>query len=582
MFKIDNSKDTQSRLLISDQVFKNLVPDDSLLSQIDREYDFSVVDEAVKDLYCPDNGRPPVPPSILFKASVVQCLKRYSDVEMEYQATMNIEIKNFLGLDLDELGFDHSTLSVFRKRLGPERFNRLFKDFLLQLKEKDLNIDFGTQNVDSIPIAANAAMPSTTALIYQSLKRLMKQLKEKHGSIYDELLDRCELTEDKLEHYSKARPLFKLEDKERTSVFVKSVKRSRIIIERCRELDDPDIADEVEMLETILEQNVEDDEDEVKEREDKPTRPIKSRVDPDAKLGHKDDENTVFGYKGNITATKEGIITGVTTSTMADRDDSQLVPLVEEQEDVDLKAEKMNGDSGYGFIQDFVDMQEKGIELNAPMRGSKEHDEISVYDFEYDEERDVLICPMGMEGKRVGSKMRFEFPIRKCRCCPKADVCVPGNRSRRFTLDKNYELVMKLRQNRAERKERNKERLRIETLFAFLEKLGIKKARYRGINRIGIQLYITAITSNLVKTVRLKIKKEKEKIEKANKKVGKCIQNFVESSKSFLKSFFLSVYGCFHFLGYFFKAFTIRLVFPNRDADSSKIWHSIPNSIFFA
>ena len=552
MFKIDNSKGTQSRLLISDQVFKNLVPDDSLLSQIDREYDFSVVDEAVKDLYCPDNGRPPVPPSILFKASVVQCMKRYSDVEMEYQAAMNIEIKDFLGIDLDKPGFDHSTLSVFRKRLGPERFNQLFKNFLLQLKEKDLGIDFGTQNIDSIPIAANAAMPSTTALIYQSLKRLMKQLKKKNNSVYNELLDICELTEEKLENYSKARPLFKLEDKERIAALVKSVKRSRIIIERCRELDDPDIADEVEMLETILEQNVED-EREVKEREDKPTRPIKSRVDPDAKLGHKDDGNTVFGYKGNITAIKEGIITGVTISTMADRDDSQLVPLVEEQESVGLKAEKLNGDSAYGFIQDFVDMQERDIELNAPMRGSKEQDEISMYDFKYDEERDVLICPMGMEGKRVGSKMKFEFPIRKCRCCPKADVCVPGNRSRRFTLDENYELVMKLRQNRAERKERNKERLRIETLLAFLEKLGIKKARYRGVNRVGIQLYITAITSNLVKTVRLKIRKEKKKIEEANKRVGKHVQNFVGSTKSFFKSFFLSVYGCFHFLATFSK-----------------------------
>jgi IS5 family transposase len=532
MLKIDNSKSDQSKFLMSNQVFEGLISDNSLLSQIDREYDFGVVNEGVKDLYCSDNGRPAVPPSVLFKASVVQCLKGYSDVEMEYQATMNIEIKKFLGLDLDKLGFDHSTLSVFRKRLGPERFNQLFKDFLLQLKEKDLDIDFGTQNIDSIPIAANAAMPSTTALIYQSLKRLMKQIKKRHNSMYNELLDKCQLTEDKIEHYSKARPLFKLEGKERIDALVKSVKRGRIIIERCRELDDPDIADEVEMLETILEQNVEDDE-EIKEKEDKPTHPIKSRIDPDAKLGYKDKEKTVFGYKGNITATKEGIITGVTTSTMADRDDSQLVPLVEEQESVDLKAEKMNADSAYGFIQDFVAMQEKGIELHAPMRGSTEHDEISMYDFKYDEEKNVLICPEGAEGKRVGSKMRFEFSIRKCRHCPKRHICVPGNRSRRFTLDENYELVMKLRKNRAERKERNKERLRIETLLAFLEKLGIKKARYRGINRVGIQLYITAITSNLVKTVRLKIRNEKEKIEKVNKKWGSAFKILLNPANHF-------------------------------------------------
>lgn len=547
MFRIKNSKSNQSKFLMSDQVLKKLVSDDSLLSQIEKEYDFNVVDEAVKDLYCLDNGRPPIPPSVLFKASLVQCLKGYSDVEMEYQATMNIEIKNFLGLDLDQYGFDHSTLSVFRKRLGHERFNQLFKNFLLQLKEKDLDIDFGTQNVDSIPILANAAMPSTTALIYQSLKRLMKLIKKKHKSIYNELLSLCEFTEDKLEYYSKARPLFKLEGKDRISAFVKSVGRSRIVIERCQGLDDSDIADEIELLKTILEQNVEDGEEDIKEKEDKPSYPIRSRIDPDAKLGFKDEKKMIFGYKGNVAATCEGIITGVIISTMADRDDSQLIPLIEEQDDVGLKAERMNADSAYGFIQDFVDMEKAGVELYAPMRGSKEHDEISMYDFKYDEERNVLICPEGAEGKRVGSKMRFEFSIKKCWRCPKASVCCPGNRSRRFTLDENYELVMRLRQRNQskEYKERDNERLQIETLFAFLEKLGVKRARYKGIDRVGIQLYITAITSNLVKTVRLKVKQEKEKIEGANKMMKKCLQNFTGP----IKSFFLFEYNFFRLSG---------------------------------
>lgn len=538
MLRINDAKNRQSKFLMSNQVVEKLVLDDSLLSQIDEEYDFSVVDEAVQDLYSPDRGRPAVPPRVLFKASVVQCLKGYSDVEMEYQATMNIEIKDFLEIDVDEPGFDHSTLSVFRARLGPERFNELFTDFLLQVKEK-LDIDFGTQNIDSIPIAANAAMPSTTALIYQSLKRLTKLVKKQDDSMYRELMNAGDLTEDKLEHYSKARPLFKLEGEERISALVKAVERSRMAIEMCKELNDPEIVEEVKMLETILEQNVENDEGEVKEREDRPPYPIRSRVDPDAKLGHKNGEKTVFGYKGNITATKEGIITGVTPSTMANRDDSQLIPLVEEQEDIKLKPEEMNGDSAYGFIQDFVDMEEKGIKLHAPMRGSKEHDEISMYDFEYDEDRNVLICPEGVTGTRVGSKMRFEFPIRKCKRCPQADICVPGNKSRRFTLNENYQLVRRLRQKRTNRKESNQERLQIEGLFAFLEKLGIKRARYRGIDRVGIQLYITAITSNLVKTIRLKAQREKKKIERAGKRAKEHIQNFVECAQLFFQPFIL-------------------------------------------
>lgn len=299
------------------------------------------------------------------------------------------------------------------------------------------------------------------------------------------------------------------------------------------------VVDEVEMLKNILEQNVFENEDNVLEKEDKRSRPIRSMVDADAMLGFKDEKKMVFGYKGNMSATTEGIITGVTISTMADRDDSQLVPLVEEQESVGLKAEKMNADSAYGFIQDFVNMEEKGIELHAPMRGSTEHDEISMYDFKYDDEKNVLICPEGVESKRVGSKMRFEFPIKKYWRCPKASVCCPGNRSRRFTLDENYELVMRLRRRNQskEYKERNNERLQIETLFAFLEKLGVKRASYRGIDRVGIQLYITAITSNVVKTVRLKVKQEKEKIEGASKVIKNIFQLFSGTIKSFFQVF---------------------------------------------
>ncbi|MBC7128207.1 MAG: hypothetical protein H5T45_00540 [Thermoplasmatales archaeon] len=61
-------------------------------------------------------------------------------------------------------------------------------------------------------------------------------------------------------------------------------------------------------------------------------------------------------------------------------------------------------------------------------------------------------------------------------------------------------------------------RLLIENLFAFLEKLGVKKAKYRGIDRVAVQLYITAITSNLVKGVKLMIKQVEEKIRELNKK----------------------------------------------------------------
>ena len=45
-----------------------LVPKDHLLRKIDAVIDFSFVHSLVEGLYCPDNGRPALDPTLMFKA----------------------------------------------------------------------------------------------------------------------------------------------------------------------------------------------------------------------------------------------------------------------------------------------------------------------------------------------------------------------------------------------------------------------------------------------------------------------------------------------------------------------------------
>ncbi len=45
-----------------------LVPKDHLLRKIDAVMDFSFIHDRVAGLYCPDNGRPPLDPTLMFKA----------------------------------------------------------------------------------------------------------------------------------------------------------------------------------------------------------------------------------------------------------------------------------------------------------------------------------------------------------------------------------------------------------------------------------------------------------------------------------------------------------------------------------
>ena len=44
-----------------------LVPKDHLLRKIDKQIDVSFIHDLVKDLYCPDNSRPSLDPTLMLK-----------------------------------------------------------------------------------------------------------------------------------------------------------------------------------------------------------------------------------------------------------------------------------------------------------------------------------------------------------------------------------------------------------------------------------------------------------------------------------------------------------------------------------
>lgn len=50
-----------------DYIFRTILPKEHVLLDIKREIDFSFVDEELKDLYNPNNGRPSYPPNVLFR-----------------------------------------------------------------------------------------------------------------------------------------------------------------------------------------------------------------------------------------------------------------------------------------------------------------------------------------------------------------------------------------------------------------------------------------------------------------------------------------------------------------------------------
>ena len=78
--------------------------------QLFRDADFA-------GLYCPDNGRASVAPSLLATAPLLQAHDRVSDAEAKARADFDIRWKAALGIEIEERPFAKSTLQVFRAQL---------------------------------------------------------------------------------------------------------------------------------------------------------------------------------------------------------------------------------------------------------------------------------------------------------------------------------------------------------------------------------------------------------------------------------------------------------------------------------
>lgn len=94
-----------------------LVTSDHLLRKIDKTIDFTSIQELVKDLNCPDNGRPALEPALMFKLLFLGYLYGVrSEPQLIGEVQVNVAYRWFLGLNLTDKIPDASTLRQNRRR----------------------------------------------------------------------------------------------------------------------------------------------------------------------------------------------------------------------------------------------------------------------------------------------------------------------------------------------------------------------------------------------------------------------------------------------------------------------------------
>lgn len=134
---------------------ESLVPTHHRLRKLDAVLDLSFIHDAVRDLYCQDNGRPSIDPEVVMRLFILQAIQNIRSVrELMDEVAVNLAYRWFIGYGLEEKLPDHSTLSRVLDRFGNEVFDTLFQRSIAQCQASGL-IEGRVMHLDATLIRAD-------------------------------------------------------------------------------------------------------------------------------------------------------------------------------------------------------------------------------------------------------------------------------------------------------------------------------------------------------------------------------------------------------------------------------------------
>lgn len=501
----EEPKDT--RFILSQDVYRAVISKDHILYRINEEIDFSFVNKGCKDLYEPDIGRKVTNyPEMMFKAEIIQYMYCLSERQLRDKIVENLVYRWFIGYELDDEVFHFTAPGKFRNALGEDRHRRLFNHILEQFKEKGLLDEYENQSMDATQIIADIAIPTTISLIKQAIVSVLQS--------YD---GDCQINR---EYYieSDEKKEFRMTEKEKRITLKRVVIDAKTLIDYFTYTEpnaDPVTLRSIEQLKSILKDYIKEvktnDETDYKERKRKGKDRIVSPVDKDARWGAKSDKKIFCGYKAHTTETDRQIITDVNVTPGNVGDDKELPGNLKRQKEKGLSPKKMRGDGIYGTIDNRKIAKEMGTELVAPPRTS--HNKGKYYsreEFDYDDVRKIAVCPAGQTTeKRYWNKRSdswaFHFDKVICQQCPLRKKCTSSS-FRTVSISKDY-LIQQDAIEYSKTKEYKEDmtiRAHIEPKQAEMKRFhGLKRAFYRGLEKVNIQAIYTAIVVDLKRMVTL-------------------------------------------------------------------------------
>lgn len=470
-----------------------IVPKDHMLRIIEREFDFSFIYEYVEDLYS-NVGRPSIDPVVLFKCHFlkvyygVNSLRRIYD-EIQY----NILYKWFLGYQINEKTPNYSTYSKNYERKFKNLENDLLETFfykVLKLLEEKNVLDLSNIFIDSTHTKANA-----------NKKKVSKQMVE---IIANEYKDELQKEINNTKQYIKGEDLLYIEDNndEQTNHEVK--------------------------VENIVE-----------------TKEIlKSNIDPDAGILYKDEKEKMVAYNTSIISDKRNYILAYDTNPSNMHDSKSFYPTYKKFKEVfgTNKTDYFAGDAAYITTHICKTVIEDNIKLCLPYkRPMTKKEYFKKYDYVYDEENDIYICPNEKDLIPVGvdknGYIKYISYHKECSICPFKNKCCKSKNKTilRHVWESYKELVINEYRHELAVKEVYQSRSQhVERVFADAKmKHGLRNTLFKGKKRVSSEIGLIFASMNLKKYAKY-IRDTEEKYSNSS--------NFIKILKYFIKKRQISFY----------------------------------------
>ena len=497
-------------------------------------------DDDFAEIYCPDNGRDSVPPSLLATALLLQTYDKVSDAEAKARADFDIRWKVALGIEIEDRPFAKSTLQMFRAQLIlHDKVREVFEGSLRLARQSGYLKKRGMRvALDTTYILGRGAVKDTYNLLADGIVKLLRVLAAVANIAVGEWAE-AQGYQRYFGSSIKGEATIDWSDrKARRKLLGEIVADADRLLELARQawVELPEdsaqrqsIVDGAELLGQLLLQDIErksgdgdvdahadDADDGVSIRDGVSKDRMLSVHDPELRHGHKSSRRRFNGHKAAIVVdTDSQLITAVDVLPGNAPDNLGALELVEQSEaSTGSVVDEAMGDAAYGDGGTRQTFADAGRRLVAKVPGRPDRKHFPKNDFHLDLAAGSCTCPAGQvtrtivpAGKRTDGAGRvyrlqaFQFDGAVCGVCPLRSQCIAaqGRQGRRVLIHPQEGMLQQARalQQSADYDEYRARRVVVEHRLARLVQLGIRQSRYFGRVKTKFQLYLAATVANL-------------------------------------------------------------------------------------